>query len=166
DGVFVSGAVGDGGLGLRALRGELEALPAAHRAALADRYQLPEPRTALAARIREEASAAIDVSDGLLADAGHMAAASGVALRIDLEAIPVSPAAALWIAGEPDEAAARAWLASAGDDYELLACACGPLDAGAPGFTRIGAVEAGEGARLVDGRGRVIDAPRRGFTHF
>lgn len=108
DGIWVTGTIGDGALGLRALRGEL-ADPSGF---LAHRYRLPEPRLGLG--LGGIARAAMDVSDGLVQDLGHLARESGVGARIDAASVPLSDAARQ--AG-PD------WLATCltgGDDYELL----------------------------------------------
>jgi thiamine-monophosphate kinase len=70
--------------------------------------------------LRRVAHAAADVSDGLLADGANIAAASGLGLEIDLDRLPLSPGAQRWIANQPDDALARAALAAAGDDYELV----------------------------------------------
>jgi thiamine-monophosphate kinase len=98
DGVYVTGVIGDGGLGLRAARGELDALGAVAVERLADRYRLPRPRCDLAEGVRRIATASADVSDGLLADAGHIAQASGVRIALDLQAVPLSPDARAWVA--------------------------------------------------------------------
>lgn len=108
DDLWVSGFVGDAGLGLQVALGRLPADPALLR-----RYRRPTPRLALGLELRGLASAAIDVSDGLLIDAGRLAAASGLEARIDSEAVPVSPAAR---ATGTDVSA----LMAMGDDYELL----------------------------------------------
>jgi len=107
-GVFVSGTIGDAALGLEVLQGRL-ADPSGF---LAQRYRLPEPRLGL--ELADFAAAAMDISDGLVQDLGHLCRAGGVAAAIDAAAVPLSAAAA---AAGPD------WLArrlTGGDDYELL----------------------------------------------
>src|ERR1700723_3203433 len=84
DRVWVSGTIGDAFLGLKALRGAYGKLAAAHRAALIARFQLPNPRTELGPCLGGIASAMIDISDGLLADLGHICETSGVAATIYL----------------------------------------------------------------------------------
>jgi thiamine-monophosphate kinase len=116
DRVLVSGTIGDGGLGLGAVRGDVSD-PDGY---LAFRYRLPEPRLDLRAALRRSATAAIDVSDGLIADARHIAEASGVRLQIDLNRLPLSGAAATWLEREPDIPARLLRLGSGGDDYEVL----------------------------------------------
>jgi thiamine-monophosphate kinase len=170
--VLVSGVIGDGGLGLEAARGQLDALGVEAVAYLADRYRLPSPRLALSAALREHATAAADVSDGLLADAGHIADASGLAVAIDLERLPISASAALWLARQADPAAAHAALAAFGDDYEVVCTAApGSLDkllaaaaeAGVP-LTPIGEARAGRGV-TARWRDEEIEVARTGWRH-
>lgn len=115
--VYVSGSIGDAALGLRALRGALPALAAEDSAFLLDRYRLPRPRVALGRRLLGIAGAAADVSDGLIADLGHICTASGVAARIDADRVPLSPAARAAIREDP---ALLALALTGGDDYELV----------------------------------------------
>ena len=116
DRIFVSGAFGDAGGGLDIALGRRPARPAASAEVLLARLRRPTPRLALGCALRGIASAAIDVSDGLCQDLGHVLAASGVGARIDAGLVPLSPAL-LEVAGD---AAARTLALSAGDDYELL----------------------------------------------
>ena len=156
DGVWVSGTIGDAGLGLAIARG---AAPA--DTALLARFRRPEPRLALGQALVGVASAALDISDGLLIDAERLAMASGVAVTIELARLPVSPAAAARTAH--DDAGLLA-LASAGDDYELLFTL--PPDAAAPpGTTRVGTVVAGEGLTVRGLGGAAIVPPRLGYEH-
>ncbi|HEX8233110.1 MAG TPA: thiamine-phosphate kinase [Caulobacteraceae bacterium] len=169
--LLVSGTIGDGWLGLLAARGELDDLPDAERDRLAGRYRLPRPRLNLREALRRHAGAATDVSDGLLADAGHIADASGVALWLDLEMLPLSSAAAGWLQRQPDRSTALSALAAGGDDYEVVCTASagdahvmiGAAPADAP-LTVIGRVEAGQGLEVFRG-----DAPqsivRLGWRH-
>ena len=94
DGVYVSGTIGDAALGLLALKGGLKQVHTRHRRFLERRYHLPEPRLALGRRVAPLASAAMDISDGLVADLGHICRSSGCGAEIELGAVPVSPAAA------------------------------------------------------------------------
>lgn len=127
--VMVTGTIGDGALGLQAARGEL-ALEAERVETLARRYRLPEPRVDFAAAVRQHARAALDVSDGLMADLAHMAEAGGVGVQLTLERLPLSRAAVAWFETRVDPQAALAQLASGGDDYEIaLAIAPQSLDA-------------------------------------
>lgn len=150
--VFVSGTIGDAGGGLEILKAGGQG-----EAALIRRYHLPEPRLALGQSLRGIASACCDVSDGLLADLGHIAEASGVRIVIEAEKVPMSPALrALW----GDDAILRA--VTAGDDYELAFTA---PRAGSPA-AQIGRVEAGAGIVLVNADGGEIALSRAGWTHF
>jgi thiamine-monophosphate kinase len=167
DDVWVTGTIGDAGLGLSALRGE-KFIPEAH-AFLAERYRLPNPRNAIGALVARCANGALDVSDGLLGDAGKMAEAANVAIEIDADAIPLSWAGELWVDAQNDPIDARARLAGLGDDYEVLFTAppgrAGEILAEALPFevSRIGHVVAGAGARLMH-RGVEVAAPG-GYAH-
>lgn len=171
DRVWVSGTIGDAFLGLKVLRGEYPNLAAEHRAALAARFQLPEPRTELGPRLIGIAHALIDVSDGLLADLGHICETSGVAAKVALPRLPLSPAAEA-IVGTDD--ALRAQLATGGDDYELLFTTSPKAGAEIAALaeelgiaiTEIGAIEKGSGVRLVGGDGSEIPVAAAGWRHF
>ncbi|MEE2566670.1 thiamine-phosphate kinase [Hyphobacterium marinum] len=168
DHVYVTGTIGDAGLGLLSLQGE------AGLGAAVERYRIPPVRTALASHLRGRANAMIDISDGLAADAGHLSTVSQVALDVTLADLPLSGTARDWVARQDDPDIARARLAGYGDDYELLFCA--PADChhaiqraaretGIP-ITRIGQVKKGEGVRLLDGSGAPVQIDSAGFTHF
>jgi thiamine-monophosphate kinase len=172
DAVLVSGTIGDGGLGLRAAQGGLTQLTEADRAWLADRYRLPRPRLGLGAVLREFAGAAADISDGLIADAGRIAVASGVGMTVDLSSLPLSAAAGQWVMGQPDLIAALRDIATAGDDYEIVCTArpeaVEPLQLAARsagvGLTVMGLVTQGAGMKVVCGDAEVtIDRP--GYRH-
>ncbi len=156
DRLMVSGHIGDGWLGLQAARGQV-ADPDGY---LARRYRLPTPRTDLRQTVLDHATASADVSDGLVADAGHIAHASGARLTLDLDRIPLSAAARAWLEAQPDPLISLLALASGGDDYEIVACASVAL----PGFTLIGAVTEGHG---VDVRfaGQSIAPGSGGWRH-
>lgn len=176
DFVLVTGTIGDAGLGLMARLGQLTPNQD-HAAHLARRFTLPEPRCALSSLIRTYANAAIDISDGLLSDARHIARASGVNLSLELDDMPVSEAAQHWMSHQSDAAQALLTLASAGDDYELLLTL--PEDQ-SKAFVEaaqqfdipvvcIGRVDnaASDGGRLIVRRqGQVLSPSSFGFTHF
>jgi thiamine-monophosphate kinase len=157
DVVAVSGAIGDGTLGLAAVKGEL----ADPDGFLAGRLRLPSPRLELRDCLRAAATAAADVSDGLVADAGHVATASGVGMALDLDRMPLSPAAARWLAGQADRTAALVRLATGGDDYEVVATFAG---APPPGFTAIGQVRPGAAVEVSAG-GRPLSIDQGGWRH-
>ena len=172
DMLMVSGTIGDGWLGLDAARGGLPGLSAADRDWLADRYRRPQPRLALREALLAHATAAADVSDGLIADAGHIGEASGLAVEIDLDAVPLSEAATKWTAAQPDQAAALTSLATGGDDYEIV-CTVAPEDAGAfqamsqaagVAMTRIGRVAVGDGVTVLQNE-QPLTISRTGYRH-
>jgi thiamine-monophosphate kinase len=119
DVVLVTGTVGDAALGLAVEQGRL-IVDDADRTALVDRYRLPRPRTHLARAIGAHASAAIDISDGLAADFGHLCRASQVGGRIAVPNIPLSPAARRAIGVDPQ---LISHVLGGGDDYEVLLAA-------------------------------------------
>jgi thiamine-monophosphate kinase len=173
DRVLVSGTIGDGWLGLKAARGELDGdVPAGAAEWLAGRWRLPEPRLELRDALRARAGAAADVSDGLVADAGHIARASGVRLVLDLDRMPVSEPVSLWLGRQPDRARALAALATGGDDYEIVLTAApanvGPLiaeaEAAGVALTEIGAASDGEGVE-VRFEGRPVEIGQGGWRH-
>ncbi|HEX4179793.1 MAG TPA: thiamine-phosphate kinase [Caulobacteraceae bacterium] len=172
DVVLVTGSIGDGGLGLAVARGEGLDLSVSEAAWLNDRYHLPAPRLAVGAALRRWAHAAADVSDGLIADAGHIAEASGVRITLDLDSMPLSAPATAWLGARADLLAARQRLATCGDDYEVL-CTAPPeavetlvaaVAASGLSMTRIGEVAAGAGveARFA---GRPIQVGHAGWRH-
>lgn len=172
DTLLVTGVIGDGLLGLQAAKGELEGISYQHRDALAARYRLPEPRLGLGSPLREWAHAAADVSDGLVADAGHIASASGLGAEIDLDRVPLSDAAEAWLGRAADSVAGRLSLATSGDDYEIV-CAVPPANASrftaaanAIGLAvaKIGTLTAAPGVRVLAG-GREVDVPSAGYVH-
>ncbi len=153
----VSGTIGDGALGLAAVRGEVEDPDGF----LAARLRLPTPRLDLRDTLLARSSAAADVSDGLIADAGHIAKASRVGVRLDLDRMPLSAAAQRWLVGQSDRGAALARLASGGDDYEVVAA----FDGAVPdGFTAIGEVTAGDGVGVRCG-GVAVPVASGGWRH-
>ena len=160
--VFVTGTIGDSGAGLSLLKEPAQSTSAEAHARLIGRYRVPEPRVAFAPAVRN-ASASIDVSDGLLADLGHIAEQSNVRIVIEAGRIPRSPElAALWRDG--NEAIVRA--ATAGDDYEIAFTAPSLIHDARTPVTCIGRVEEGAGVVLLDSAGREIPVARPGFTHF
>jgi thiamine-monophosphate kinase len=166
DDLWVSGTLGDGALGLRVLTGEL-AVPPEAAAVLIERYRVPAPRVALGPALRGLATAAIDVSDGLLADLGHVLEASAVGAEVAAAALPLSDAA-IGLAGAEDAAL------TGGDDYELLFTV--PADQRnavdelgrelALRLTRIGCITTERALRVRGADGREITSPRRGWQHF
>lgn len=171
DRVYVSGTLGDGAFGLKVAKGGGTGLPGPARAYLLDRYRLPRPRLALGRKLVGLASAAIDVSDGLAADLGHVCEASGVGAVVEAARLPLSPAArAIIEAGEGSLVEA----VTGGDDYELLFTA--PAEA-KPSLariaaeldlplTRLGEIRAEPGLAVLDAEGRPLALGVGGYRHF
>jgi thiamine-monophosphate kinase len=137
-----------------------------------DRYLRPEPRVGLAPIVRRYATSAIDVSDGLLGDLGHICETAGVGATIDAESVPLSDPARRILRNDPS---ALGTILNGGDDYEILATvapanvAAFSRDGGAAGIpvTRIGTIAAGKGPPVVNGRdGRPIAIPGHSHSHF
>lgn len=170
DELWVTGTIGDGALGLLAARGRLKRGTPRQRAMLEDRYRLPQPRCALGVRLPGIVTASADVSDGLLADAGHIAEASRLAVVIEREAIPLSAAARAAVAAEPS-----LWpvVLGGGDDYELVLAVPRrkrlalrvAADAAGIDVTPIGRFMGGAGVALTIG-GRPVQSPQKGYVHF
>lgn len=114
--LWVSGTIGDGALGLRVLQERLRVADPAARAALIGRYRQPQPRVALGRALAGLAHACTDISDGLVADVGHICRASGVTATLQSAAVPLSPVTAAAVAGAP---ALMIAVLTGGDDYEL-----------------------------------------------
>lgn len=129
------------------------------------RYWAPQPQLALGRLLRGKATAALDISDGLLADCGHIAMASGLALQIEAEQLPLSPALQA-IAGT----SARDCALAGGDDYVLAftlpAEHLPAVQAAWPATVVIGRAVPGSGVQLLDAAGRIVSPPRMGYQHF
>ena len=176
DRILVTGTIGDAALGLDVLKGGAAAKalgsdPAA-REALISRYRVPQPRNALAEAIRDHATAAMDVSDGLAGDLAKLCAASGVSASIDVPCMPLSAAAAELIARG---ATCVETLLAGGDDYEVLCTApqarCDALiaagQAAGIAVTTIGTIVAGrEAPRFRDAKGQDLILDRLSYSHF
>jgi thiamine-monophosphate kinase len=176
DRVVVSGTIGDAALGLELLKGGAVAAAvagdAAARERLIGRYRVPQPRTALAQAIRDHATAAMDISDGLAGDLAKLCAVSGVSAAIDVQSVPLSEAAGSLLKHGVVGIEA---IVSGGDDYEILctipenrfeAFARAAKLAGVA-VTSIGTVIGGTAApRFLDPQGREIALQRLSYSHF
>jgi thiamine-monophosphate kinase len=171
DRVFVSGSIGDAALGLALRKGAQWKLSDAHSRHLTSRYLLPQPRNALSEVVRTHATAAMDVSDGLVGDFTKLCRVSGVAADIAADKVPLSEAARAVIAAEP---AMLETALTGGDDYEII---CTVPAAKAESFrtaaqaahvavTEIGGIKAGEGARFLDAAGKSLAFMHTSFSHF
>lgn len=169
DGVYVSGCLGDACAALRVFSTP-DVFSQSHQSYLRQRFYRPTPRIALGEALRSIASAAIDISDGLVADLGHIADRSGVAARLELERLPLSTA----LKSYRDRSEARAWAATGGDDYELCFTSSPEREAELAAIaercgvavTRVGEVVVGEGVSALDGHGNVVNFAHTGYQHF
>ncbi len=171
--IWVTGWIGDGALGLAVAKGDADFLPAAAAAAAERKFRLPEPRVAFGMVLgaANVATASADVSDGLVADLGHICEASGLGALIKAEAVPLSDGGRLAIAHDP------AWLArllSGGDDYEIVftapaSAADAIRRAGAEtgvAVSRIGTTAAGRGVEVRRADGSAVPMRDGGYHHF
>ena len=170
--VYVSGQLGDAALALAAADGRVEVDPL-HLATLERRLNEPQPRVALGVALRNVASAALDVSDGLTGDLGHILAASRVGAALDLEAVPACAELRDMLDGSERGVALTCMLAG-GDDYEL--CFTAPpamrervesiaLALALP-LTPIGAITVDPALSIRDEQGRALQPLPRAFDHF
>ena len=176
DDLWVSGTLGDARLALEAFRGTLS-LPQAVFESARDRMEMPTPRVALGLALRGVATAAADVSDGLLGDLGHILKASGAGACIDTSIAINLIANNDHLAGtfvSFDTERRLELVLAGGDDYELVftappsareAVLAAGVQAATP-VTRIGRIEAAPGVRLVDGAGQPVAGRYASFDHF
>ena len=169
DDLWVTGTLGDAAGALALWK---SGIPMLRTGSLRERLDRPAPRLGAGLALRGLATACIDVSDGFLADLGHILAMSGVGADVEADVLPVSPALR---DAFPDTPARRALQLSGGDDYEL--CFTAPakkreavqaaLDAVATPATRVGRITEGASLRLFDADGLPLALPpRRGYVHF
>jgi len=168
DAVLVTGTLGDAASGLQLLqqrrRGD------AQSNYLIERLNRPTPRVAAGLALRERASACIDVSDGLLADLGHICATSGVGAEIEAALLPRSSA----LLDLFDDVSSRGFALSGGDDYELcftvppqrVASVQADLARLGCGATRVGRIVEGEGVKVRDANGQWLESAHQGWDHF
>jgi thiamine-monophosphate kinase len=173
DVLLVSNFIGDPYLGLQQRLGLTLFNVPAHSSFVEQRFATPSPPVALFSKLHHYATAAIDVSDGLLADIGHILDASGLSATIDLSDLPLSAAALDWVSRQEDEMAARLSLATGGDDYEIVAAVpenfvrrfsseCAQIGVR---ITRLARLEAGSGLD-VSFNATPVQTGALGFTHF
>lgn len=168
DDIWISGTLGDARLALAGYRGELS-LSAADLDAAGMRMHAPTPRLALGIGLRGIAHAAIDISDGLVGDLGHILERSGVGASLDVDALPVGP----MLARQP-LALRRAYALAGGDDYELCFTAdprqrdaiLAAAQRAATAVTRVGRIEAESGLKLSDASGAALDLALHSYDHF
>lgn len=155
DRVVVSGCLGDGGAALALLKGQWQTTPE-HQQYLRQRFFRPHPQLVLGQQLLHCAHSAIDISDGLLADVGHIARASGVGIELEATSVPLSDA----LLSHPDRQQALAWALRGGDDYQLCYTLAESVKL-PQGSYIVGRVVAGSGVRCDDGSDRAA-----GYRHF
>ncbi len=166
DDVYVTGTLGDAALGLWCLENDRP-----EKSALIAAYQKPSPPVIFGQAVRDLASSSADVSDGLIADAGHIATASGVGVVLRQIDLPVSADARQLLQTEPG-LWPKVW--AGGDDYQIVFTAsvklreqlCRLAQQSATSVTRIGTISAGPGVQLLDQDGQTVQVTSGGFTHF
>ena len=171
DAIYVTGTIGDGALGLGIAKGALKGLDPSQENYLLERYRLPRPRLDFGIRLLGHASAAIDVSDGLIADLGHICTCSGVGACLVAQSVPLSDAAQAAVGLDEGRFAG---LLTGGDDYELLftsppenhAALCAIAAELAVDITRIGSITEGGGLEVEDGEGLRLNIADGGYRHF
>lgn len=170
DRLFVTGTIGDGALGLLAATYKLGELDQAEIDFLRGRYERPDPRTNIGPQLLGMATAALDVSDGLIADCGHLALASGLAAEIHTTAVPISDAGASAISLDFD---LFELVLTGGDDYEILfaapdtardVIAALAIETGVP-ITEIGHLSEGSGVTALDADGSSVEIAIPGYRH-
>jgi thiamine-monophosphate kinase len=169
DDVWVSGVLGEAALAVRHLKGELR-LKGPDLDHCLRRLHQPTPRVKLGERLLDVATAAIDISDGLVADLAHICERSGMSAEVEFERVPCHPKV-MPLKGLP---AVRDAVLAGGDDYELLFTAptarrrdVAEISAATSvGITSIGRIVAGTGVRVTDGLGRKVELPSKGYEHF
>jgi len=175
DDIWVTGTIGDSYLGLRTVLGEtLEPQPSSDALwHFEEAYYRPEPRLLFRKTLRQFANGCADISDGLVADAGHIAFASKVKLSIEADKIPLSNHAGAWLSGQDDEDKAFKTLITSGDDYELIFTATPEnavqirKSARTIGLrvSHVGTVKSGEGVSVISD-GELMTFEKTGHKHF
>ncbi|MEM7215978.1 MAG: thiamine-phosphate kinase [Pseudomonadota bacterium] len=170
DAIFVTGTIGDGALGLLARQDKLPGLEADHKEYLTRRYLLPDPRIEIRELVREFASAAMDVSDGLVGDLAKLCAASHVSANINADKIPYSDATNAVL---QDESKHVETALTGGDDYEILFSVpklkLDEFEKMLPDLdlnvTRVGSIHEGSEVTVFDRDGAVIEFEKTSYDH-
>lgn len=174
--VWVSGYIGEGFMGLKHVLSQRIDPPPTGEALWRweEAYLRPEPRLKLGGLLRKVATAAADVSDGLVADTAHIGKASGVQITLKLPDVPFTTGTFIWADNQADRLRAKVKLITAGDDYEIVftarkehrdLIAHAAIELGVP-LTRIGYTNAGEGISVLDFADDIIPIKSAGYTHF
>lgn len=168
--LYVTGTIGDAALGLRARKKQFEALSDYENQYLIDRYLIPQPRVGASKTIRQFATASMDVSDGLVGDLEKLCSASDVSAEIVSSEIPVSQAVQSLIQSESNSLQTAL---TGGDDYEILftinPADCHELEKAVSALpfevTRIGKINSGQGVKVFDTDGQLIEFEQTSYDH-
>ena len=171
DDVYVTGTIGDAALGLAILKGDVPCPKKSIRATLVDRYRLPQPRLSIGPDLLKLATACLDVSDGLVADLGHICEMSGLGAEILADDVPLSEAARVVVEQNSD---LFNRLLTGGDDYELVFTAAPARGRAVAALarrtgisvSRIGKMTQGSRVQVVTRSGQAVAIKRDGYTHF
>ncbi len=169
DVLCVSGTIGDAYLGLQVLSGSVsrQEYDTQH---WENAYHIPQPPFQMRGQIRKFANAALDISDGLIADTNHLVNASKVGAQLILPDIPLSPISKLWLSHQKDKLVALSMLASGGDDYQALMTLSPDQYANAladgMSIAKIGYITKELGVRCYDAQGNEVIITKAGYTHF
>jgi thiamine-monophosphate kinase len=171
DRIMVTGTIGDAALGVRLRRGAAWKVPLDAREYLLSRYLLPQPRTALTDAVRANASAAMDISDGLAGDLAKLCRVSGLGATVEVVKVPLSNAAKTTLAAEPSLAET---VLTGGDDYEIL-CTVPPEKTSAfvtacetanVAVAEIGVASEGEGVQFLGADRKPMQFSHLAYSHF
>lgn len=174
--VWVSGFIGEGYMGLKHVQSQKIDPPPTGEALWRweEAYLRPEPRLKLGGFLRNVATAAADISDGLVADAGHIALASDIKIEFDLASVPLTTGTYLWANGQEDRLKAKLDIITAGDDYELVFTArpeqreliTHAAEKLEQPLSRIGRTGEGQGVVVLGYDGEAIAVASKGYQHF
>ena len=173
--IYLTGTIGDSALGLKYVLNQIDtSFSESDSEYLEKSYFLPLPPADLVGIIRKYASGALDISDGLIADAGHLAKVSNVKIFLEADKIPLSDVVRNWLSHQTGRASALKMLLTGGDDCQVLmsvreynaivfekAANSHPVR-----VTHIGYAQSGEGVECIDGDGQTLNFTKTGFMHF
>ena len=177
DNIYVTGSLGEGAAALSLVGDTAESAAIDNeeaKNALLQRFYRPEPRLLEGLRLRDLASAALDISDGLVADLDHIAESSGLGAEIEFEMLPIAPWLLALTKTSPEPACITEWVLSGGDDYELCFTVpkenCHAVDLliqkGELSACNIGQMTKQLGVRCFDAQGGLMDIEKMGYQHF
>ena len=173
DSIYVTGSLGEGAAALSLFENSGESVVVESddaRECLLQRFYRPKPRLQYGLKLRDLSSAALDISDGLLADLGHIADSSGLGAEVELNRLPIAP----WLAVLAEPPRVLAWALSGGDDYELCFTVSEEnrpavellIERGELSASCIGKMSEQRGVRCIDNNGQLVEISTAGYQHF